>query len=99
MSCLPGDTLGVTHPVLQGQEHSVRIEQRTNTLRCRIGIVGLDAKEDQINRSHLVGAIRCPHRQRKLSREPGLDRQCPGTQRFEVGPASDERHLFPGPGQ
>jgi hypothetical protein len=97
VSCYLGDALRVVHPVLQRQEHRVGTDQRTNTLCCGVGIVGLDAEEDQIDVTYLVRGICGPHRQRELSCQPGLHRQSPQAQRFEVGSVSDEGYLFPGP--
>jgi hypothetical protein len=99
VSCYPGDALGVVYPVLQRQEHRLCTDQRTNTLRCGVGVVGLDAEEDQIDGTYLVRAIRGPHWQRERSCEPGFPRQAPHTQRFKVSSASDEGHLFPGSSQ
>jgi len=99
VSCYLGDALGVVHPVLQRQEHRVCADQWANSVCCGVGVVGLDAEEDQIYRVHLARGIRGPHKQREISCESGLHRQSPQAQRFEVGSASDEGHLFSGTSQ
>src|SRR5215208_6364625 len=55
VSCYPGYALSVLYPVLQRKDHSVRADQWTNTLRCGVGVVGLNTEEDQIDRTYIVG--------------------------------------------
>src|SRR5215218_4283634 len=61
VSRYPGDALDVVYPILQWQEHRLCTDQRTNTLRCGVGVVGLNTEEDQIDGTYLVRSVCGPH--------------------------------------
>jgi hypothetical protein len=61
------DTFYVVDPVLKREKHRFRVDERTNTLRRSVGIVCLDAEEDQVNGTDLARVVGGVHWQRERS--------------------------------
>src|SRR5918998_4019754 len=70
MPCYPSDALVVVDAVLKRDEHRVRVNQRANTPCRGIGVVGLDAEENQIDGNNLARVVRGLHGYRESSGQP-----------------------------
>jgi hypothetical protein len=64
------DALFVADPVLEREKHSVWVDQWTNTLRCGVDVVGLDAEKNQVDGTDLARVVRGFYRQRERSGKP-----------------------------
>src|SRR5918997_2642957 len=72
MPCYPSDALVVADAVLKRDEHRVWTNQRANTPCRGIGVVGLDAEENQIDGTNLARVVRGLHGYRESSGQPRL---------------------------
>src|SRR5918994_1907111 len=63
----PSDALIVVDAVLERDEYRVWAKQRANTPCRGVGVVGLDAEEDQIDGTNLARVVRGPHGYRERS--------------------------------
>ena len=88
------DPLGAVDPVLHRQDHRVGPDRRPQPLGGALGVVRLDAEENEIREAALARVVGGPGRDREVPDQARPHREPVRPDGLEVGAARDERHVL-----